>query len=141
MTERTLSLIKPDGVSRNLIGDILKRCEAKGLRVVALKMVRLTIDAAKGFYVVHKDRPFYHSLAESMSSGPIVAAVLEGDGAIAKYRELMGATDPKKAAPGTIRADLAVSLEQNSVHGSDSPQSASFEIPYFFSALELSARQ
>jgi nucleoside-diphosphate kinase len=104
MVERTLSLIKPDGVSRNLIGDVLKRCEA-------------------------------------MAAGPIVAAVLEGDGAIAKYRELMGATDPKKAAPGTIRADLAIGLEQNTVHGSDSPQSAAFEIPYFFNAFELSARR
>jgi nucleoside-diphosphate kinase len=104
-------------------------------------MVRLTKEAAEGFYVVHKDRPFYHSLAESMSSGPIVAAVLEGDGAITKYRELMGATDPKKAAKGTVRADLAVSLEQNTVHGSDSPQSAAFEISYFFNALDLSARK
>jgi nucleoside-diphosphate kinase len=141
MIERTLSLIKPDGVSRNLIGEVLKRCEASGLKVIALKMVRLTKEAAEGFYVVHKDRPFYHSLAESMSSGPIVAAVLEGDGAITKYRELMGATDPKKAAKGTVRADLAVSLEQNTVHGSDSPQSAAFEIPYFFNALDLSARK
>jgi nucleoside-diphosphate kinase len=141
MIERTLSLIKPDGVSRNLIGEVLKRCEASGLKVIALKMVRLTKEAAEGFYVVHKDRPFYHSLAESMSSGPIVAAVLEGDGAIAKYRELMGATDPKKAAKGTVRADLAVSLEQNTVHGSDSPQSAAFEISYFFNALDLSARK
>jgi nucleoside-diphosphate kinase len=140
MTERTLALIKPDGVSRDLIGDVLKRCEGRGLKVVALKMVRLTLEAAKGFYVVHRERPFYPSLAESMSAGPIVAAVLEGDGAIVKYRELMGATDPKKAAAGTIRADLAVSLEQNTVHGSDSPQSAAFEIPYFFSALDLSAR-
>jgi nucleoside-diphosphate kinase len=141
MGERTLSLIKPDGVSRNLIGEILKRCETAGLRVVALKMVRLSVETAKGFYVVHKDRPFYQSLAESMAAGPIVAAVLEGDGAIAKYRELMGATDPKKAAPGSIRADLAVGLEQNTVHGSDSPQSAAFEIPYFFNAFELSARR
>lgn len=140
MTERTLALIKPDGVSRNLIGDVLTRCEGRGLKVVALKMVRLTLEAAKGFYVVHRERPFYQSLAESMSAGPIVAAVLEGDGAIITYRELMGATDPKKAAAGTIRADLAVSLEQNTVHGSDSPQSAAFEIPYFFSALDLSAR-
>jgi len=140
MTERTLALIKPDGVSRDLIGDVLKRCEGRGLKVVALKMVRLTLEAAKGFYVVHRERPFYPSLAESMSAGPIVAAVLEGEGAILKYRELMGATDPKKAAAGTIRADLAVSLEQNTVHGSDSPQSAAFEIPYFFSALDLSAR-
>jgi nucleoside-diphosphate kinase len=138
MTERTLALIKPDGVSRDLIGDVLKRCEGRGLKVVALKMVRLTLEAAKGFYVVHRERPFYPSLAESMSAGPIVAAVLEGDGAIVKYRELMGATDPKKAAAGTIRADLAVSLEQKTVHGSDSPQSAAFEIPYFFSALDLS---
>jgi nucleoside-diphosphate kinase len=140
MMERTLSLIKPDGVSRNLVGDVLKRCEAVGLRVVALKMVRLTLETAKGFYVVHKDRPFYESLAKSMAAGPIVAAVFEGEGAIAKYRELMGATDPKKAAKGTIRADLAVSLEQNTVHGSDSRQSAAFEIPYFFNAFELSAR-
>ena len=140
MTERTLALIKPDGVSRDLIGDVLKRCEGRGLKVVALKMVRLTLEAARGFYVVHRERPFYQSLAESMSAGPIVAAVLEGEGAIVKYRELMGATDPKKAAAGTIRADLAVSLEQNTVHGSDSPQSAAFEIPYFFSALDLSAR-
>lgn len=140
MTERTLALIKPDGVSRNLIGDVLTRCEGRGLKVVALKMVRLTLEAAKGFYVVHRERPFYQSLAESMSAGPIVAAVLEGDGAIVTYRELMGATDPTKAAAGTIRADLAVSLEQNTVHGSDSPQSAAFEIPYFFSALDLSAR-
>lgn len=140
MIERTLSLIKPDGVSRNLIGEVLKRCEARGLKVIALKMVRLTKEAAEGFYIVHKDRPFYHSLAQSMSSGPIVAAVLEGDDAIATYRELMGATDPKKAAKGTVRADLAVSLERNTAHGSDSPQSAAFEIPYFFSSLDLSAR-
>ena len=140
MTERTLALIKPDGVSRDLIGDVLKRCEGRGLKVVALKMVRLTLEAARGFYVVHRERPFYQGLAESMSAGPIVAAVLEGEGAIVTYRELMGATDPKKAAAGTIRADLAVSLEQNTVHGSDSPQSAAFEIPYFFSALDLSAR-
>ena len=140
MTERTLALIKPDGVSRNLIGDVLTRCEGRGLKVVALKMVRLTLEAAKGFYVVHRERPFYQSLAESMSSGPIVAVVLEAAGAIGTYRELMGATDPKKAAPGTIRADLALGLEQNTVHGSDSPQSAAFEIPYFFSALDLSAR-
>jgi nucleoside-diphosphate kinase len=140
MTERTLALIKPDGVSRDLIGDVLKRCEGRGLKVVALKMVRLTLEAAKGFYAVHRERPFYQSLAESMSAGPIVAAVLEGEGVIVTYRELMGATDPKKAAAGTIRADLAVSLEQNTVHGSDSPQSAAFEIPYFFSALDLSAR-
>jgi len=140
MLERTLALIKPDGVSRNLIGDVLKRCEGAGLQVVALKMVRLTVETAKGFYVVHKDRPFYHDLAASMAAGPIVAVVFQGDNAIASYRELMGATDPKKAAKGTIRADLAVSLEQNTVHGSDSPQSAAFEIPYFFSALDLSSR-
>jgi len=140
MIERTLALIKPDGVSRNLIGEILKRCEARGLKVIALKMVRLTNEAAQGFYIVHRERPFFQSLAASMSSGPIVAAVLEGEGAIARYRELMGATDPAKAAPGSLRADLAVSLEQNTAHGSDSPQSAAFEIPYFFSSLDLSVR-
>lgn len=140
MTERTLALIKPDGVSRNLIGEILKRCEARGLKVIALKMVRLTNEAAQGFYIVHRERPFFQSLAASMSSGPILAAVLEGEGTIAAYREMMGATDPAKAAPGTIRAALGVGLEQNTVHGSDSPQSAAFEIPYFFSSLELSAR-
>jgi nucleoside-diphosphate kinase len=140
MTERTLALIKPDGVSRNLIGEILKRCEARGLKVIALKMVRLTNEVAQGFYIVHRERPFFQSLAASMSSGPILAAVLEGEGAIAAYREMMGATDPAKAAPGTIRAALGVGLEKNTVHGSDSPQSAAFEIPYFFSSLELSAR-
>jgi nucleoside-diphosphate kinase len=140
MTERTLALIKPDGVSRNLIGEILKRCEARGLKVIALKMVRLTNEVAQGFYIVHRERPFFQSLAASMSSGPILAAVLEGEGAIAAYREMMGATDPAKAAPGTIRAALGVGLEKNTVHGSDSPQSAAFEIPYFFSSLDLSAR-
>jgi nucleoside-diphosphate kinase len=103
-------------------------------------MVRLTNEAAQGFYIVHRERPFFLSLAASMSSGPILAAVLEGEGAIAAYREMMGATDPAKAAPGTIRAALGVGLEKNTVHGSDSPQSAAFEIPYFFSSLELSAR-
>jgi nucleoside-diphosphate kinase len=140
MVERTLSLIKPDGVSRNLIGDVLKRCEAAGLRVVALKMTHLTVDTAKGFYAVHKERPFFQSLAESMAAGPIVAAVLEGDGAIAKYRELMGATDPKKAAPGTIRADFAKSIDANAVHGSDGPETATTEIAYFFPAHSVYRR-
>jgi nucleoside-diphosphate kinase len=135
--ERTLSIIKPDGVRKNLIGEVIKRFEAAGLRIAALKMIKLTIDEAKGFYIVHKDKPFYKSLTEFMSSGPVVVMVVEGEGAIERVRELMGATDPKDAIPGTIRADFASDVEHNIVHGSDSPESASFEIPYFFSAVEI----
>ncbi len=135
--ERTLSIIKPDGTEKNIIGKVIDRFESAGLRIVALKKIKLTMDDAKGFYIVHKERPFYESLADFMSSGPVVVIVIEGEGAISKVRELMGATNPKDAASGTIRADFATSLEKNTVHGSDSPESAAFEIPYFFSAMEI----
>ena len=135
--ERTLSIVKPDGVKKNIIGEVIKRFESAGLRIAALKMIKLNMDEAKGFYIVHKDKPFYGSLTEFMSSGQIVVMVVEGKGAILKVRELMGATNPKNAAPGTIRADFASDVEHNIVHGSDSPESASFEIPYFFPAVEI----
>ena len=135
--ERTLSLIKPDGVRRNLIGEVIRRFEQNGLRVVAMKMVWLSKKEAEGFYIVHKDRPFYDSLTTFMSSGPIVALVLKGESAINRTRELMGATNPAVATKGTIRADLAESIEANLVHGSDSRESADFEIPYYFSQMEL----
>jgi nucleoside-diphosphate kinase len=135
--ERTLSIVKPDGVKKNLIGEVIKRFEQKGLRIAALKMLRMSMDDAKGFYIVHKERPFYDSLTSFMSEGPIVVVVAEGDNAISKVREIMGATNPKDAAPGTIRADFASDIEHNIVHGSDSKESASYEIPYFFSSLEI----
>ncbi len=135
--ERTLSIVKPDGVEKNLIGEVIKRFESNGLRVVALKMLRLTKDMAKGFYIVHKDRPFYESLTDFMSSGPVVVMVLEGEDAIKKVRDIMGATDPAKAVPGTIRRDFASDVEHNIVHGSDSPESARFEIGYFFSSIDI----
>jgi nucleoside-diphosphate kinase len=135
--ERTLSIVKPDGVKKNLIGEVIKRFEQKGLRIAALRMLRMSIDDAKGFYIVHKERPFYDSLTGFMSEGPIVVVVVEGENAISKVRELMGATNPKDAAPGTIRADFASDIEHNIVHGSDSKESASYEIPYFFSSLEI----
>jgi nucleoside-diphosphate kinase len=136
MVERTLVMVKPDAVRRGLTGEVIGRFEAAGLIIRALKMVSLDRREAEGFYAVHRERPFFASLTQFMSSGPIVALVLEGEGAIAKVRGLMGATDPAKAAPGTIRGDLAGSIEQNVVHGSDSPESAAYEIPYFFGALE-----
>lgn len=135
--ERTLSIIKPDGVAKGLIGETIKRFENNGLRIRAMKMVRLTKKEAEGFYIVHKDRPFYSSLTDFMSSGPIVVMVLEGEDVIRKNREIMGATNPKDAAPGTIRRDFATEIEKNIVHGSDSPESAAFEIGYFFNSLEL----
>lgn len=138
--ERTLVIVKPDGVKKNLIGEVIRRFETEGLKVVGLKMVRLTKEAAQGFYHVHKDKPFFESLTDFMSEGPIVVMVLEGEGAIEKVRGIMGATDPKKAAPGTIRALYGDNVQENIVHGSDSPESASFEIPYFFNALEIHAR-
>ncbi len=138
--ERTLVIVKPDGVKKNLIGEVIRRFETEGLKVVGLKMIRLSKEAAQGFYHVHKDKPFFESLTDFMSEGPIVVMVLEGEGAIERVREIMGATDPKKAAPGTIRALYGDNIQENIVHGSDSPESASFEIPYFFNALEIYAR-
>lgn len=135
--ERTLSIVKPDGVKKNLIGEVIKRFEQKGLKIAALRMLKLSKDEAKGFYIVHQDRPFYESLTSFMSEGPIVVMVVEGENAINKIRELMGATNPKDAVPGTIRADFASDIEHNIVHGSDSKESASYEIPYFFSSLEI----
>jgi len=137
--ERTLSIIKPDGVKRNLIGEIFKRFESNGLRIVAMKRLQLTKAQAEGFYAVHKARPFYSSLVQSMTSGPVVISVLEGEGAIKKNRDLMGATNPKEAAKGTIRADFAESIEANTVHGSDAPETAAFETRYFFNSSELEA--
>lgn len=137
MLQRTLSIIKPDGVKKNLIGEIISRFEKNGLRIAAIKKVWLTKEQAKGFYIVHKDRPFYESLTDFMSEGPIVVMVLEGEDAIAKNRAIMGATNPANAEPGTIRRDYAESVERNIVHGSDAPETAEFEIKYFFSALEI----
>lgn len=136
MIERTLAMIKPDAVERNLTGRILGMIEEAGLRVVALKMVRLSTDQAAGFYAVHRERPFFASLVSYMTSGPVVCAVLEGENAIRRYRDLMGATNPAQAAEGTIRKTFARSLEANSVHGSDGSETAVQEIAYFFNALE-----
>jgi len=135
--ERTLSIIKPDGVAKGLIGEVIKRFENNGLRIRAMKMLHLTKEEAEGFYIVHKDKPFYGSLTDFMSSGPIVVMVLEGEDAIRKNRDLMGATNPRDAAPGTIRRDFGTGIERNIVHGSDSPETAIFEIGYFFSHLDL----
>ena len=138
--ERTFSIIKPDGVARNLIGEVVRRFEKAGLTVIAQRMAHLSQREAEQFYAVHKARPFFNDLVKYMTSGPVVVQVLEGEGAIAKNREIMGATDPKKAAPGTIRADLAQSIEANTVHGSDAPETAAVEIAYFFSGTELHSR-
>ena len=135
--ERTLSIIKPDATKRGLTGRINARFEEAGLRIVAQKRMRLTRGQAEGFYAVHRERPFYDSLCAFMTTGPVVVQVLEGEKAIARMREIMGATNPADAAPGTIRADFAESLEANSVHGSDSPATAAFEIGYFFSEIEI----
>lgn len=137
--ERTLSIIKPDGVEKNVIGEVISRFEKNGLKVVALKRVKLTKSDAEGFYAVHKERPFFGSLTDFMSRGPVVVLVLEGENAIAKNREIMGATNPEEAAEGTIRKDFATNIEENTVHGSDSPESADTEINYFFNALEISS--
>jgi nucleoside-diphosphate kinase len=137
MKQRTLSIIKPDGVSRNLIGEIIQRLEKADLKILAMKMVKMTKAEAKGFYRVHEGRPFYESLTDFMSSGPCVVMVLEGADAIARYRELMGATNYKEAEEGTIRREFATDIEKNVVHGSDSEETANFEIKYFFSALEI----
>jgi nucleoside-diphosphate kinase len=138
--ERTLSIIKPDAVAKNVIGKIYSRFETNGLKIVAARMAWLSRTEAEGFYAVHRERPFFKDLVEFMTSGPIVVQVLEGDGAIAKNRELMGATDPKKAAPGTIRADFASSIDANAVHGSDGPETAAVEIAYFFPQLNVYSR-
>jgi nucleoside-diphosphate kinase len=135
--ERTFSIIKPDAVRRNLTGAVTDRLEKAGLRVIASKRLRMSREQAEGFYAVHRERPFFKSLCDFMTSGPVVVQVLEGENAVAKNREVMGATDPAKAAPGTIRKDFAESIEANSVHGSDSPENAEIEIAYFFSRIEL----
>jgi nucleoside-diphosphate kinase len=135
--ERTLSIIKPDGVARGIIGEVIQRLESNKLQIVAMKMLKMNKSQAEGFYVVHLERPFFDSLTYFMSSGPIVVMVLEGENAIAKYREIMGATDYKEAAEGTIRKDFATDIEKNVVHGSDSPETAAFEIGYFFNRFEL----
>jgi nucleoside-diphosphate kinase len=134
--EQTLSLIKPDGVARGLMGEVIGRFEKHGLKIRAMKMLHLSLDQARAFYAVHKDRPFYDSLTAFMSSGPIVAMILAGDNAVQANRDLMGATDYRQAAPGTIRADFARDIEANIVHGSDSLENAAIEIAFFFSALE-----
>ncbi|NWG46688.1 MAG: nucleoside-diphosphate kinase [Alphaproteobacteria bacterium] len=135
--ERTLSIIKPDATARNLTGRIIAKLEGAGLRVVAQKRVRLSREVAEGFYAVHRARPFFNDLVSFMISGPVVVQVLEGDNAIARNREVMGATDPAKAAPGTIRAEFAENIERNSVHGSDAPETAAQEIAYFFAGTEI----
>ena len=138
--ERTLSIIKPDAVKKNLVGQILARFEAAGLRIIAARMMFLSRAEAEGFYAVHRGRPFFADLVQFMTSGPVLVQVLEGDDAVAKNRELMGATDPKKAAKGTIRADFATSIDANAVHGSDSAENAQTEIAYFFPACEVHSR-
>lgn len=139
-SQRTLSIVKPDAVAKNQIGEIYRRFEASGLRIVAAKMRHLSQAEAEGFYAVHRERPFFGDLVKFMTSGPVMVQVLEGENAIQKNRDIMGATNPKNAAPGTIRADLAASVEENAVHGSDGPDTAAVEIGYFFSALELCPR-
>ena len=138
--ERTLSIVKPDGVGRNLIGEVYRRFEQVGLKVLAARMLRLSQTEAEGFYAVHRERPFYRDLVRYMSSGPVIAQILEGEGSIAKNRDIMGATDPKKAAKGTMRADLATSIDENMVHGSDAADTAAREIGYFFREIELCPR-
>ena len=138
--ERTLSIVKPDGVARNLIGDVYQRFEKSGLRIVAARMLQLTPRQAEGFYAVHRERPFFRDLCAYMTSGPVMVQVLEGESAVQLHRDIMGATDPKKAAPGTIRADLASSIEENVVHGSDSAENAAREIAYFFADTSLCQR-
>jgi len=140
MTERTLSIVKPDAVAKNAIGGILSIFEKGGLKVVATKMIHLTRPQAEGFYAVHKERPFFGDLCTFMTEGPVVVSVLEGEGAILKHRDLLGATDPGKATDGTVRKLYGSNIERNAAHGSDGPDTAAFEIGYFFSALELQAR-
>jgi nucleoside-diphosphate kinase len=136
MIENTLAIIKPDGVSRNLIGEIIRRIESSGLRIRAMKMVHLSKKEAEGFYAVHKERPFFQSLTAFMSEAPVVLMILSGENAIQAWRDLMGATDPAKAGPGTIRREFGLSIERNTTHGSDAPATAAFETAYFFSTME-----
>ena len=138
--ERTLSIVKPDGVERNVIGEVYRRFEQAGLRIIATRMLHLSQREAEGFYVVHRERPFFAGLVRYMTSGPVLVQVLEGEGAIAKNREIMGATDPAKAAQGSIRAQFGTSIERNVVHGSDSAETARFEIGYFFAATQIFPR-
>jgi len=137
--ERTLSIIKPDGVGRGLAGEVIKRLEGNNLNIIAMKMIHMTKSQAEGFYAVHEDRPFFESLTTFMSSGPAIVMVLEGDNAIARYRDLMGATNCEEAAEGTIRREFATDIEKNIVHGSDAPETAAFEIGYFFNRFEIVA--
>ncbi|MBW1893152.1 MAG: nucleoside-diphosphate kinase [Deltaproteobacteria bacterium] len=137
--ERTLSIIKPDGTSRGLIGEVIKRLEENNIKIIAAKMIHMTKKQAQGFYAVHKERPFFDSLTDFMSSGPVVVMALTGENVIPRYRELMGATDYRKAAEGTIRKDFATDIEKNIVHGSDAPETAAFEISYFFNSFEIVA--
>ncbi len=141
MTEQTLAIVKPDAVRRNLIGEIIRRIEGAGLRIAAARVLHMTKAEAEGFYVVHRERPFFASLTAFMSSGPVMVLVLEGDGAIVRWRTLMGATDPAQADAGTIRKDLGSGVEQNATHGSDAPETARTEIAYFFSALDVVHRE
>lgn len=138
--ERTLSIVKPDGVQKNLIGEVYRRFESGGLQIVAARMLHLSRDQAEQFYAVHKERPFFADLVEYMTSGPVVVQVLEGENAIARNREIMGATNPSEADPGTIRADFAASIEENVVHGSDAPETAAVEIAFFFDEAEICPR-
>ncbi len=138
--ERTLSIVKPDGVARGIVGEVVKRLEADNLKIIAMKMIYMTKAQAEGFYAVHRERPFFGSLTDFMSSGPAVVMVLTGENAITHYRKLMGATNFKEAAEGTIRRDFATDIEKNVVHGSDAPETAAFEIGYFFNAFEVNAR-
>ena len=140
MKERTLSIIKPDGVSKDLIGSVITRLEKEGLKIMAMKMIRMTKDEAKGFYKVHEGKPFYESVTDFMSSGPCVVMILEAEDGILRYRKLMGATNYKEAEEGTIRRDFATDIEKNVVHGSDSRENAEYEINYFFNALEVTGR-
>ena len=135
--ERTLSIIKPDGVQKNFIGEVYRRFEQAGLKIIAARMLHLTIAQAEAFYAVHRERPFYKDLVRYMTTGPVIAQVLEGENAIEAHRKIMGATDPKKADPGTIRRDLAASIEENIVHGSDGPETVRTEIAFFFNELEI----
>ena len=140
MRERTLAIIKPDGVSKNLIGTVLKRLEDEGLQIIAMKMIKMTKDQAKGFYKVHEGKSFFQSVTDFMSSGPSVVMIVEGEESIKRYRKLMGATNYEEAAEGTIRREFATNIEKNVVHGSDSVKSAQFEIGYFFNELEIAPR-